>query len=129
MTAKGPLDPRWPVIENLSDNVDVRTSHNYALSDGTLALTKPNVTDGTILTIQGPIDLGRPLFVVNMNDSVSLDIIEDFKGWMKDNKIACLNIGGPRHSYYEGKVEQGDIEKEAIAIISTLLKSVVEPQE
>jgi|GEM_PF-4687454 len=120
-TAEGPLEVRHPMIENHSDNVDDRTQHNFTGADGTLALYKGQEFDGTALTIVGPVKVGRPLFVANLSEDVSDDLVQNFAEWLKVNDIRCLNVGGPRQSYYEGRQEKGDIKLEAETFLENLL--------
>jgi hypothetical protein len=120
-TASGPLDLKFPMIENHSSNVDDRTQHNFTGADGTLALHKTDEVDGTALTIIGPIKVGRPLFVANLNEKVTDTLVETFADWIKSNNIRCLNIGGPRHSYYDDKPVKGDIQREAEIFIEDIL--------
>ncbi len=120
-TASGPLDKRHRMIENHSDNVDDRTQHNFTGADGTLVLYKGQENDGTALTIVGPIKVGRPLFEVNLNEELTDELVQSFADWLKVNDIRCLNVGGPRQSYYEDRQEKGDIKLEAESLLEKLL--------
>lgn len=120
-TEIGRLDERHPMTENHSPHANDRTQHNFVGADGTLALHKGNEDDGTALTILGPLRAGRPLFVVSLNETVTDTLVESFADWLKVNNIRCLNVGGPRQSYYEGKEEKGDIQREAATCLENLL--------
>jgi hypothetical protein len=120
-TAAGRLDDRHPMTENASSNVDDRTQHNFTAADGTLALFKGNELDGTALTILGPLRVGRPLFVANLNEEISDPLVQTFAKWIYSNKVRCLNVGGPRQSYYDDKETKGDIQAETEAFLQDLL--------
>ena len=120
-TASGRLNERFPMTENYSSNVDDRTQHNFTGADGTLALHKTNEIDGTALTIVGPLKVGRPLFVASLDETITDTLVASFADWLKVNNIRCLNIGGPRHSYYDDKPVKGDIQLEAETFIAELL--------
>lgn len=123
-TALGRLDDSLPMIENHSSNVDDRTQHNFVGADGTLALFKGAEVDGTALTIVGPLNVGRPLFVAQLDEPVNSALITSFRTWLRENHIRCLNIGGPRHSYYDDKPHKGDIQQEAEIFLEKLLAGV-----
>lgn len=123
-TERGRLDERYPMIENHSSNVDDRTQHNFVGADGTLALFKGAEVDGTALTIIGPLRAGRPLFVAHLDEPVSDALVAMFREWLVVNNIRCLNVGGPRQSYYEARGASGDIQREAESFLGALLAGV-----
>jgi hypothetical protein len=112
------------MIENHSTNVDDRTQHNFVGADGTLVLFKGAEVDGTLLTIVGPIRVGRPVFTANLNEPITDELVDTFRVWLQENSIRCLNVGGPRQSYYDDKPEKGDIQKETEAFLGELLERV-----
>lgn len=120
-TAAGRLDERFPMTENHSELVDDRTQHNFTGSDGTLALFKGNEADGTLLTMVGPIKVGRPLFVINLNEPVTDSIVKDFGHWLQVNSIRCLNIGGPRQPKPELIATEGDVQAKSVSLLHDLL--------
>jgi hypothetical protein len=123
-TALGRLDNKYKVIENHSYDWDDRTQHNFVGADGTLALYKGAELDGTVLTIVGPLRVGRPVFAASLNEPITDELVQLFGEWLKKNNIRCLNVGGPRHSYYDDKPVKGDIQAETEAFLSELLERV-----
>jgi hypothetical protein len=59
--------------------------------------------------------------VASLNETITDSLVESFSDWLKVNDIRCLNVGGPRQSYYDDKPEKGDIQVEAEAFLETLL--------
>ena len=110
MTETEPLDRRFPMTENHSSAWNDRTEHNFTGADGTLAIFTGNELDGTALTIIGPLRVGRPLFVANLNEPVTDSLVQTFATWLKTNNIRCLNVGGPRQSHDLSRNIQSDAE-------------------
>jgi hypothetical protein len=123
-TTQGPLDVRFPMTENHCETVDERTQHNFTGADGTLALFKGNEGDGTLLTMVGPLRVGRPLFVINLNEPVSDSIVKDLGQWLERNSIRCLNIGGPRQPAPEDLATEGDVHAKAVSLLHDLMPRV-----
>lgn len=95
----GPLDPRYPLHETPSDDVQQRTEWNVRDSDGTLVLTAAAAkADGTAFTIATARELGRPFLQLDLAcpDSAA------FASWIVAGEISILNVAGPRESALPG---------------------------
>ena len=123
-TTEGPLNLRFPMTENNCETVDERTQHNFTGADGTLALFKGNEGDGTLLTMVGPLRVGRPLFVIKLNEPVTDSIVKDLGLWLQRNSIRCLNIGGPRQPETKGLATESDVHAKAVPLLHDLLPRV-----
>lgn len=110
---KGGLDANGvnvlPVYSELKEatttNPDERTQLNIEDSDGTLIIVPcmplpVSIVDGTRLTIDYAMQKNKPYLVVSLeeNDAAVNDILH----WIDENRIAVLNIGGPRESSWPG---------------------------
>ena len=109
----GPIDPRYPLSETESSDVAQRTEWNARDSDGTLVLTCGNPTDGTPLTVAMAKKYNKPCLVIDLEQSINLS---DFSSWVRQHKIAKLNIAGPRESH-----KPGFVYKSACLALRTLL--------
>ena len=87
----------YNLIETATSNYKERTEKNLIESDGTLIINKGELSGGTLLTANLCKKHKKPLFIVDL-DSITEEIKEKFKFWIKDNNIEILNIAGPRES-------------------------------
>lgn len=95
----GRIDPEYPLQETESRNYAVRTQLNVAESDGTLILCCGRLTKGTSLTRKLAIQEERPFLVCNL---VKKPAATEVAEWIESNRIAVLNVAGPRESSVEG---------------------------
>src|SRR3972149_3380991 len=89
----GRIGNRYPLTETLSGETAQRTEWNVRDSDGTLVLTRGVPSGGTALTIRFAKALERPILVVDLVDAVDPG---EVRSWIRGNRIAILNVAGPR---------------------------------
>lgn len=79
----------------------MRTEWNVRDSDGSLIFlpNKEFNCPGTHLAIQTAQNLGKPVFIIYLNEKTSS---LDFHKWINENNIRVLSIGGPSESSYKG---------------------------
>ena len=90
----GQIDPRYPLQPAPLVRPCCRTLLNMRDSDGTLVLVRNRPKGGTALTVRA---LGgvRPRLV---QDPTMVGSLRRTRWWLIQNKIGCLNVGGPRAS-------------------------------
>jgi hypothetical protein len=87
-------------------------------------LFEGNEGDGTLLTMVGPLRVGRPLFVIKLNEPVTDSIVKDLGLWLGRNSIRCLNIGGPRQPETKDLATESDVHAKAVPLLHDLLPRV-----
>ncbi|MCG8427252.1 MAG: putative molybdenum carrier protein [Chromatiales bacterium] len=113
----GVIDQRYPLVETDSDNYSVRTAWNVRDSDGTLIFNQGELEGGTAETVDYALQQGKPCLVVSLDQSID---IETVIRWINDNRIATLNIAGPRESKWPG------IQQNTQAVLLNLLRACSE---
>ncbi len=108
----GVIGPEYPMTETRSFEYEPRTEKNVMDSDGTLILTEGEPEGGTALTVDFARKHKKPCMVVDF--SAGGKAADDIAGWIKTNRIAVLNVAGPRNSknrgiYSSAKVVVGDV--------------------
>jgi hypothetical protein len=91
----GPISPDYPLVETESQHYEERTDRNVLDSDGTLILTQGELAGGTALTRDLALRHGRPVLVVDLIENPPVRTARD---WIESNRIATLNVAGPRES-------------------------------
>ncbi|MDF1678850.1 MAG: putative molybdenum carrier protein [Legionellaceae bacterium] len=99
---------RFALQETETDIPNERTKLNVRDSDGTLIIvpTLPlpgTITDGTGLTIQEAEET-KPHLIIALDEKE--EAIDTIRGWIDENNIRILNIGGPRESSSPGIYEK-----------------------
>lgn len=89
----GPIPAHYPLQETPSAEYEQRTEWNVRDSDGTLILTYLPLMGGTLFTLECAQKLNRPHFIV---DLAAAPTPEQILKWTRTNKIAVLNLAGPR---------------------------------
>ena len=108
----GVLDKKYPLQETESYRYDVRTRLNIDDSDGTLIISPTPLTSGTALTRNFARKTDKPLLIISPKALFDAELIEP---WLKEYRIAILNIAGPRESGQPGIYQQTtEILKEAL---------------
>lgn len=95
----GRIPERYPLKELDSPDYAVRTGRNVADSDATLILNVGELSDGTALTAGFAGDMGKPLLVVQLDESVDPAPVVS---WLAGNRVRVLNVAGPRESKRPG---------------------------
>ncbi|MFT5092149.1 MAG: hypothetical protein ACI93T_000968 [Porticoccaceae bacterium] len=99
----GRIPARFPLKESTSRNYAVRTRMNVAESDGTLILSRGELTGGTALTESIARQMGKPWLVIDLVAEFNAQPVEE---WIVENRIRTLNVAGPRESQQAGIFDQ-----------------------
>lgn len=97
----GVIPSIYPLRETPSTDYAVRTQWNVRDSDGTLILLIGPPQGGTQFTIECARKHAKPFHIVNLNANVE-DTVSSAIAWLQHNRIATLNIAGPRESEHPG---------------------------
>ena len=113
----GCIDPRYPLRETPSQEYAQRTEWNVRDSDGTLIVTRRDVTGGTAQTVDVAKQLGKPYLVLNLAEQPDESSVER---WVRHHEIRVLNVAGPRESGASG------IYAEAVIVLRRVLAFLIE---
>ena len=91
----GAIAPHYPLRETPTTVYAERTAWNVRDSDGTLVLAWGEPSDGTALTVELALRMGKPCLVADLAGPWRLDKTAD---WVETNGIRVLNVAGPRSS-------------------------------
>jgi hypothetical protein len=95
----GVIPARYRLKEATGAGYQERTRLNVGDSGATLILSPLPLTGGTALTAREAETLGRPCLAIDPGDSATHQIsIAEILEWLEANRIAVLNIAGPRAS-------------------------------
>lgn len=97
----GVVPAQYPLDETPSADYGQRTLRNIALADGTLILAQDetDLYGGTKLTLDGVKRAEKPYYLVILSQPYQQGM---FAFWRDNQKIATLNIAGPRESKQPG---------------------------
>ena len=95
----GRIPDRYPLVETPERNYQTRTRRNIEDSDGTLILNLGKLDGGTALTVAHARQIGKPCLVVALEAGIEP---ASFRDWLAANRIAVLNVAGPRESKRPG---------------------------
>jgi hypothetical protein len=98
----GPLDPRYLLTETESAGFRRRTHANVRDSDGTLIVNLGELDGGTLETRRYADKIGKPVFMIQADDCLPLDVVATLMQWLRANRIQILNVAGPRESKRPG---------------------------
>ena len=99
----GRIPARFPLKECTSRNYAVRTRLNVEESDGTLILSRGELTGGTALTESIARQSRKPCLVIDLMAEFDARPVEE---WITENRIRTLNVAGPRESQQAGIFDQ-----------------------
>jgi len=108
----GAIHPKYRLREAGDREYSTRTRLNVQDTDGTLILHRGELEGGTELTAQIAGQMRKPLLVVDIEHPVDAGTLKE---WLGHNRIATLNIAGPRESKHPGIYQQ------AVALLHRLL--------
>ncbi len=91
----GPIAAHYSLKETPTGEYRVRTEWNVRDSDATLILNIGRLEGGTALTQMVAASYGRPCLVVDMSAEPEVNQVV---AWIEANRIATLNVAGPRGS-------------------------------
>ena len=100
---------RYSLQETSTNNPDERTKLNIRDSDGTLIIVPmlplpDTIREGTLLTIEEAERTEKPHLIIALNEKE--EALDTIRGWIDENNIHVLNIGGPRESNSPGVYEE-----------------------
>jgi len=106
----GRIPERYALSETDSPEYWVRTEQNVIESHATLILCRGRghraaVGGGTELTVRMAAQHGRPCLVVDLDQPPQA---EEVRRWLKEHKVAVLNVAGPRESQSPGIAAQAE---------------------
>jgi len=110
----GRIPDRYQLAETDSTEYRVRTERNLLDSDGTLIVCRGKLRGGTKLTRRFASRHDKPCFVVDLQESPEPEMVRQ---WIRECKIATLNIAGPRESQQPGIAEEA---RQFIAAVLTV---------
>ena len=99
----GVIPARYPLRETDTPNYARRTALNVTDSDGTLILTRDALRGGTALTAGLARKQGKPCLILPLKEGMTL---RTATRWLHENRIAVLNVAGPRESQQPGIYRQ-----------------------
>ena len=95
----GPIPARYRLTETKSPEYSVRTEQNVLDSDATLILYRGPLSGGTELTYRMAVKHEKPHLLLDLSKCPDPTAVRD---WTRSNKIAVLNVAGPRESSSPG---------------------------
>lgn len=95
----GIIPPRYPLTETEESTYEERTELNVRDSDATLIVVRGRPTGGTAYTVKMAMKWRRPYRIVDLEAE---NVIATTRDWLVENRIAILNIAGPRESTTPG---------------------------
>ena len=98
-TEDGIIPDRYPLVETPERNDQARTRRNVEDADGTLILNQGALDGGTALTANHARQVGKPYLVAALEEGIDWAA---FRDWLDENRIAVLNVAGPRESQRPG---------------------------
>jgi hypothetical protein len=103
LSEAGPIPTRFRLRETDSAEYWVRTEQNVVDSDATLILFQQEIRGGTALTERMAAKHGRPCRCVDLSHSPA---VEPVREWLRQQRVAVLNVAGPRESSCPGIQDQ-----------------------
>ena len=113
----GTIPARYPLRETPTAAYPQRTEWNVRDSDGTLILHRGRLRGGTALTLRLARRLRRPALAVDLTAAPRAERVRD---WLARERIARLNVAGPRES------EQPGVHARAAAFLREVLGALDE---
>lgn len=95
----GPIPPRYHLRETPSPEPRERTLWNVRDSDATLILLRGPPSGGTADALSDAGRLGKPVRQVDLRANAEPEAVRE---WIAVQRIACLNVAGPRESESPG---------------------------
>jgi len=94
----GTVPDRYPLRETPTAEYPQRTAWNVRDSDGTVILHQGRVDRGTALTERLARSQGRPVLLLDVRSARPAELA----AWIEKERIARLNVAGPRESRAPG---------------------------
>jgi hypothetical protein len=93
----GTIPEKYLLQEIDAPEYQVRTEKNVVESDGTLILNKGCLSEGTKLTYDYTVSHRKPCLIVQLDGDAGVEPAQ-VAGWVRGERIAVLNVAGPRES-------------------------------
>lgn len=111
----GPIPKRYQLKETDATEYWVRTEQNVIDSDGTLILHAGRLSGGTEFTYRMTQKHRKPCLLVNLKQKrQKTPLAESARQWIVQNRIAVINVAGPRESSCRG------IQRQARAFVESV---------
>jgi Circularly permutated YpsA SLOG family len=115
----GTIPGRYPLRETPTAEYPQRTSWNVRDSDGTVILHRGRVDRGTALTERVARGQGRPVLLLDVRTAQPVELAT----WIEKEKIARLNVAGPRESRAPGlQASVTDFLRGTLALLSASVR-------
>jgi hypothetical protein len=98
----GPIPPHYAMLEMTGVGYEERTLRNALESDGTAILYFGALEGGTRLTKEYCVHHAKPYELVNASRATPQEAARQFASFVQRNRIATLNVAGPRASKWPG---------------------------
>ena len=117
----GAIESRYFLQETESAGYRQRTRQNVVDSDGTLILNVGELSDGSLTTLRFAERFGKPSLVVQLETGA--EGIRQTLEWLRAQRIAILNVAGPRESKRPGIYQQAFAFLEKVSRGDTAIQS------
>nr|NJM01107.1 hypothetical protein [Desulfobacula sp.] len=101
-TEDGPLKRKYRLTETQTDDYRERTKLNVMDSQGTVIISRGDLTGGSKLTQTVAKQVGRPHCVIDLFNFEEFEAAVILKSFILENQIQVLNVAGPRQSSVPG---------------------------
>lgn len=94
----GVINLKYRLQEMPTDSYPLRTEQNVIDSDGTVIISHGKLTGGSDYTRQMALKHNRPWLHIDLNQTPGFKAAEKMIDWIRQYRIAVLNVAGPRAS-------------------------------
>lgn len=98
LTEEGPLPAAYELVETASAVYAERTEKNVIDADGTLIISRGELAGGSEVTREMAVKHERPWLHVDLERMSAFQAAIEICHWIDANRIAILNVAGPRAS-------------------------------
>lgn len=98
LTEEGPLPASYALVETASAVYAERTEKNVTDADGTLIISRGALSGGSEVTREMAVKHERPWLHVDLERLSAFQAAIEICHWIDTNRIAILNVAGPRAS-------------------------------
>lgn len=98
LTEAGILPEKYHLEEMQTKSYPKRTEKNIISSDGTIIISRGQLSGGSALTKRLAIKHKKPFLHLDLKDTVFDNAVVIFSSWVYKNNISVLNVAGPRDS-------------------------------
>lgn len=98
LTENGPLPQNYQLKETSTSNYSERTEKNVVDTDGTLIISRGQLTGGSEYTREMAQKHIRPWLHIDLNQTSAFQAASSINKWISKNEVEILNVAGPRAS-------------------------------